>query len=313
VARLKIADLLAVRSQPISELAKATGVQEDGLYRVMRVLASVGVFREAGLRYFSLTPKAEPLRSDSPHSIRDLVVWMSDPFHFHTWSDMMHCVQTGQTAIQHLYGKQVFQFLGDDPEESAVFSAGMTGFCNMAVPAILEAYDFSGIGTLLDVAGGHGLVLTSILGKYPQMRGILFELEHVAEGAREQIRKLALAERCQVVTGDFFASVPAGCDAYLMQHIIHDWEDDKAVHILKNVRRALGTNANGRLLLLEGVITPGNQPDLAKFIDLEMLILTGGRERSEDEFGQLFERSGFRLNRVVHTRAPISVIEAIPI
>ena len=312
-AKLKVADLLTAGPRPIAELAKATGVREDGLYRVMRTLASVGVFSEVGLRYFALTPKAEPLRSDVPNSIRDLVLWVCDPFHFHTWKEMMHCVQTGQTAVEHLYRKPVFQVLEDDREESGVFNAGMTGFCNLVSSAVLDAYDFSGVGSLMDVAGGHGLMLASILKAYPRMHGFLFELNHVAEGAREHFRKLELAGRCQVVTGDFFAKIPAGAEVYVMQHIIHDWEDDKAVQILNNVRRALAGNSKGRLLLLEGVIAPGNQTDFTKLVDLEMLIMCGGRERSEQEFGQLFKRSGFRLNRVVRTQGPICVIEAMPV
>jgi hypothetical protein len=313
VARLKIADLLAAGPQPVAELAKATRVREDGLYRVLRALASIGVFSEPGLRYFSLTPMAEPLRSDSPHSIRDLILWMSDPFHFRTWAEMMHCVETGETAIERLYGKPAFDFLAENAEESAIFNAGMSGFCRLAMPAVLKAYDFSGIGSLTDVAGGHGLVLTSILKEHPKMRGILFELEHVAAGARERIRELGLAERCQVVSGSFFDWIPAGADAYLLQHIVHDWQDEQAIQILKNVRRALGSKANGKLLLLEGIIAPGNEPGIAKFIDLEMLILAGGRERSQEEFAQLLESSGFRLNRVVYPEGPICVVEAVPV
>ncbi len=273
----------------------------------------MGVFSEIGLRSFSLTARSEPLRSDSSDSIRDIVLWISSPFHFQTWSDMMRSVQTGQTAIQHLYGKAPFEFFEDSPKVSAIFNAGMTGISNITVPAVLEAYDFSGIDTLMDVAGGHGFVLTSILQRYPKMRGVVYELNHVAEGARERIRNLDLTERCEVLSGNFFESIPPRCDVFLMQQIIHDWQDEQAIQILRNVRQAISANPRGRLLLLEGVIAPGNESDATKFTDLEMLMLAGGRERSEDEFSRLLGDGGFRLNRVVKTRASICVLEAFPV
>ena len=204
-------------------------------------------------------------------------------------------------------GVPVFEYFPKHPEESEIFNNAMTMFSAMVIPAVLEVYDFSGIGTLVDVAGGHGRVLTSILQKYPSMRGVLFDLEHVLAGARAAIDSLGLSDRCRTVSGDFFKAVPAGGDAYIMKHIIHDWDDERAATILKNIRSAM--NPGGRVILLESVVAPGNQPDFAKLIDLEMLLMPGGRERTEQEFRDLFARAGFELTRIIPTQSPLSVIE----
>jgi hypothetical protein len=184
----------------------------------------------------------------------------------------------------------------------------MTAFSAVVIPAVLETYDFSGIGTLIDIAGGHGLVLTSILQKYPAMRGVLFDLEHVLAGARPRIDSLGLSNRCRTESGDFFKAVPAGGDAYIMKHIIHDWDDERALAILGNIRAAM--NPGGRVILLEAIVLPGNQPDFGKIIDLEMLLMPGGRERTEAEFRDLFARVGFTQVRIIPTQSPLSVIEA---
>jgi hypothetical protein len=184
----------------------------------------------------------------------------------------------------------------------------MTAFSATVAPAMLQAYDFSGIGTLVDIAGGHGMILASILRQYPAMRGILFDLEHVLAGNR--LAELGVGDRVQLASGDFFRAVPAGGDAYIMKHIIHDWDDEKAVVILRNIRTALQGKPDGKVILLETVIPPGNAPDMGKLIDLEMLLLPGGRERTADEFAALFARGGFELTRIVPTQSPLSVIEA---
>jgi hypothetical protein len=185
----------------------------------------------------------------------------------------------------------------------------MTNFSAGVAPAVLEAYDFSGIGTLVDVAGGHGMLLASILRKYPSMRGILFDAEHVIAGATAP-EVLGVGSRVEKVGGDFFKAVPAGGDAYLMKHIIHDWNDERAGLILRNIRTALAGKPRGKVILVEAVIKPGNEPDLSKFIDIEMMLLPGGRERTEAEFKALFARNGFTLTRVVPTQAPLWVVEA---
>jgi len=237
----------------------------------------------------------------------EMALWMSDPFHFQVYANALHSLRTGQPAVEQTVGVPVFEYFSQQPEESEIFNNAMTMFSAMVIPAVLEVCDFSGIGTLVDVAGGHGRVLTSILQKYPSMRGVLFDIEHVLAGARAAIDSLGLSDRCRAVSGDFFKAVPAGGDAYIMKHIIHDWDDERAATILKNIRSAM--NPGGRLILLESVVAPGNQPDFAKLIDLEMLLMPGGRERTEQEFRDLFARAGFELIRITPTKSPLSVIE----
>ena len=309
---LRVADHLAPGPRTAAELAKATGVNEDALHRVLRALASAGVFAEIEPRRFALTPPAALLRTGSPESLSPLLRWISDPFHFRVYADAMHSMKTAQPAVEKTFGVPVFEHFARDTELSAVFNDAMTTFSAIVVPGVLKAYDFTGVNVLVDVAGGHGAVLTSVLEAYPQMRGILFDLDHVVAGAEPRIERLGLKNRCQTVAGDFFAKVPAGGDAYIMKHIIHDWDDERARTILKNVRVALEGKPNGKVILLESVIEPGNAPDLGKLIDIEMLMMTGGRERTADEFAALFAASGFEMTRVVRTESPLSVVEARP-
>jgi hypothetical protein len=306
--KLRIPDLLAAAPRHSADLASELNVNEDALYRVMRSLASLGLFEERSSRTFANNLASSMLRSATPGSMYEMALWMSDPFHFQVYANALHSVQTGKPAVEETFGVPVFEWFPKHPAESEVFNNAMTMFSAMVIPAVLEVYDFGGIGTLVDIAGGHGRVLTSILQRYPSMRGVLFDLEHVLAGARPAIESLGLSDRCRTISGDFFKAVPEGGDAYIMKHIIHDWDDDRAATILKNIRSAM--NRGGRVILLESVVTPGNQPDFAKIIDLEMLLMPGGRERTEQEFRELFARAGFELTRITPTKSPLSVIEA---
>jgi hypothetical protein len=305
---LGIADRLANGPRTSADLAKDAGVNEDALYRVLRALASAGVFEEQQPRTFALNLPAAVLKH-GPASLRDVGLWMTDPFHFRVYAETLHSVTTGQPAVEKVTGMPVFDYFAREPKLSAVFNNAMTSWSGPTVAAALRAYDFSGIQLLVDVAGGHGYVLTSVLRQYPTMRGVLFDLDHVIAGAAPLIDAAGVRDRVETVSGDFFKAVPAG-DAYIMKNIIHDWDDDKAIAILKNIRRALGDRQDGRVILLEAVIPPGNQPDFGKLIDLEMLLMPGGRERTSDEFASLFDRAGFELARIVPTESPLSVVEA---
>jgi len=307
-AQLRVADELAAGPRPVADLARRTGANEDALYRLLRALAMVGVFTEVSPRTFALTPVANLLRADVPGSVRDMVLWTCDDLHFRTYAELPHAVRTGETLGERVVKMPVFEYFQRNPEVSARFNNAMTNFSGGIVPAVLEAYDFAGIDVLVDVAGGHGMVLGSILRQYPAMRGILFDLDHVLAGATV-IDELGVADRCQKIAGDFFTSVPAGGDAYLMKHIVHDWDDEKAGVILTNIRKALEGKPDGKLIVLDAVIKPGNEPDLAKLIDLEMLVFPGGRERTQEEFTALFARHGFELTRVVPTHSPVCVVE----
>jgi len=204
----------------------------------------------------------------------------------------------------------VFEHFARNPELSKVFNDAMTGFSSVIIPALVESYDFSGIRTLADIAGGHGAVLTAILEKHPGMTGILFDVDHVIAGARPKIEVQGLAGRVSTASGDFFEAVPPGADAYVMKHILHDWDDEKAALILSNIRKVLPKD--GRVIVIEAVIPPGNEPGLGKILDLEMLVMPGGRERTEEEFRALFERAGFTLTRLIPTASPLSILEAKP-
>jgi len=308
VAQLGIADHLAGGPRTAADLAARTGASEDGVYRVLRALAMVGVFTETAPRTFALTPAADLLRSGVPGSVRDLVLWMCDTFHFRVYAELTEAVRTGEPIGDKVVGMPVFEYLERNPELGARFNNAMTNFSAGVAPAVLQAYDFSGIGVLVDVAGGHGMLLSTILRKYPSMRGILFDAPHVIAGAAAP-EVLGVGGRVEKVAGDFFTSVPAGGDAYIMKHIIHDWNDERSGVILRNIRTALAGKPRGKVILVEAVIKPGNEPDLSKFIDIEMMLLPGGRERTEAEFKALFERNGFRLTRIVPTEAPLWVVE----
>ena len=310
IVKLGIPDLLAAGPMRAEQLSQKTGINEDRLYRILRALSTVGIFRETEHHSFEHTPTSELLRRDHPQSLYDLVNWIADPFHFRTYANLMRTVKTGESAMELAAGKSVFDFFRDDPEESQVFNAAMVNFTRTCIGAILEAYDFSSIRKLVDVGGGYGSVVAAILGHYPAMRGILYDMDHVVAGARPVLAADGVADRCEVVPGNFFESVPAGGDSYIMKHIIHDWEDDKALTILNNIRHALKGVDGGKVILLEAVVAGPGEPDMAKWIDLEMMAGPGGRERTREEFQRLFEKAGFRLSRVVPTKSPLSVIEA---
>ena len=313
-AELKIADLIGVGSKSVAELASRTSTNEDALFRLLRLLAMTGIFTETESRHFSLTPPAELLRSDHPQSMRDTVVWLADPFHFNIAAELLHSVRTGQPTVEHVTGKPAFHYFSSDQVEFGRFHRAMTNLSAMAVGAALEAYDFSSFRSIVDVGGGHGFAICSILQKYPQMEGVLFDLQDIVPGADKRIREYGLQERCRTAFGDFFQAVPEGGDVYFMKHILHDWTDEQATTILRNCRRALDSkrngNRSGKVVLLEFVVPPGNQPHPSKIIDIEMLFFPGGRERMEQEWRDLFADAGFRLSRIVPTKSPFSVIEA---
>jgi O-methyltransferase domain len=310
VVRMGIPDILANGPLPISDLAAKTSSHADALYRVMRLLASVGVFAESPGRVFALTPRSELLRSDTPGSLRDFVLWVGNGFHFKVWSEMAHAIRTGQPAVEMVCGKSCFDAIFGDPEVAYDFNSAMTCFSRLIAPALLEAYDFSGIGTLMDVAGGHGAILCEVLSRYPNMKGILFDLPNVVQEANCHICSLKLEDRCETVKGDFFENIPAGADAYYMQHILHDWADEHALKILGNVRCALDGRENGKLIVLESVIVEDSVPSPAKWVDLEMLLMPGGRERTETEWRELFTKAGFEITQILPIKMGKGVIEA---
>jgi hypothetical protein len=308
-AKLQIADLLADGPRSAEELAAATGVAPRPLHRVLRALAGVGIFaRDADAR-LRLNPLAEPLRDGGPESLRALAVMIGGE-QDRCWDDLLETIRTGETAFDRLFGRPVFDYLGEHPEQAEIFDAAMTGFSGRAMRALLDAYDLSGIGTLADVGGGLGTNLAAALRRYPTMRGLLFDRPHVVERARPRLEAAGVAGRCAVEGGDFFKAVPGGADAYLLGHIIHDWDDARAGLILDNLRRAMPAGAN--LLLVEYVLPEGDGAWFGKFLDLHMMVAIGGLERTQAEYQRLFAAHGFHLARVVPTAGDISVIEGVP-
>jgi SAM-dependent methyltransferase len=312
-AKLGIADLLKDGPRPCTELAQLTGTHAPSLARLLRLLVSAGVFAEKEEEHFGLTPIGVYLQTDIPGSLRALVLQFAGPWHSGSWSDLLYSVQTGEIAFDHRFGMSIFPYLTQHPDEAAVFDAAMTALSTQAAAAVVAAYDFSALGTIVDVGGGHGAMLRGILQATPAARGILFDLPHVVEGAKPQIEAAGLAERCTVMGGDFFVSVPSGGDAYVLSVVIHDWDDERSLTILKNCHRAM--NKAGRLLLVELVLPARiDQSPKSQIIvgsDVNMLVLAGGRERTEAEFRALFEAAGFKLTRIIPTQGLASVVEGI--
>ena len=306
-AKFGIAELLQDGPRTVEELAEASSANADALYRLLRGLASVGIFAEGEPRQFSLTPLAEPLRGDEPGSKRALAL-MSGDEQFRAWSEIDYSIRTGKTAFDKVFGKPIFEYLGEHEDKARIFDAAMTGIHGRESNAVLDAYDFSDIGVLADIGGGNGSQITSILEKHAELKGILFDLPHVVERAHERLRATGLSHRCQVVGGNFFESVPDGADAYMMRHIIHDWDDEKALTILRCCRAAMSRQS--KLLIIESMIPPGNDPFGGKLLDLVMLLIPGGKERTEEEYRALLGKAGFDLARIVPTSTEISVIEA---
>ncbi|MDT7602574.1 MAG: hypothetical protein QOF61_571 [Acidobacteriota bacterium] len=309
-AKLGVADLVADAPKSVEELAAATEMHAPSLYRVLRALSSVGIFAEDGEGRFAQTPLSATLLTDAPGSLRWLAMTELGEEHYPAWEELLFSVKTGERAFDRRFNKPVWEFFAENPENARIFNNAMTGTTAMIIEGVLGAYDFSTARQLIDVGGGHGELLASILKASPRASGVLFDAPQVVAGARERLEAAGVAERCEIVGGDFFESVPAGADAYTLKWILHDWDDEQSVRILKNVRRAI--TDGGRLLIIEAVIPKGNEPHFGKFIDLNMLVMTGGRERTEDEFRALLNASGFRLARVVATASPVAVVEALP-
>ena len=306
-AELGIADILSNGPCSIEDLADKTNTKSNALYRVMRALASAGIFVQEPDGRFLLTPAAGLLRSDVPKSQRFFAIMMGAEFHG-AWGELLHTVRSGEPGWQKRFGTPAFQYMIEHPERHKIYDSAMGGYGRAEGEAMLDAYDFSAFQTVMDVGGGSAMLLAAILNRYPDLKGILFDLPPVADRARSSISDAGLSDRCRIEGGDFLASVPAGADAYIMQHIIHDWDDSEAISILRNCREAM--NPDSRILLVETVIPTGNEPCFGKWLDL-MMLLVGGRERTEQEYRQLFSAAGLMLTRVIPTALEVSIIEGV--
>ena len=298
VTRLGIPDLLADGPREIDELARATESHAPSLRRILIFLAGVGVLDNVGPQRFALTPVSALLRTGVPGSVRSSVLLSLGESHWRPWGHLLHTVRTGETAFDHAHGTGLFDYLAGHPEAAAVFNAGMAGNSPAHARLVAATYDFSEMSVVVDVGGGRGRLLATILERYPRLRGILFDQPHVIEDARQILEEVGVVDRCELVGGSFFDAVPTGGDAYILRNIIHDWEDDRAVAILTSCRRAMAAGA--RLLLVERyVATDPHEAFPVLQSDLEMLVILGGLERTTDEYATLLARSGLRLVQTI--------------
>ncbi|HXN98932.1 MAG TPA: methyltransferase [Candidatus Acidoferrales bacterium] len=309
LAQLGVPDVIDAAPKSAEELASRIGADPQALYRLMRATAAVGVLSEGPDGKFSQTPMSAVLRSDSTPSLRAFAIMSGREWHGRGWSHLEYCVRTGKQALEQIYGAPIFEYLKQNPAEGQIFNDAMTQYSMIDSPAVADAYNFDGIRSIVDVAGGHGLLLATILKRNTNMNGTLYEMPHVLEGARNGPLKPVM-ERCTFASGDMFSSVPAGADAYIMKHIIHDWPDDRCVQILKACRKSV--NPGGKLLVVDNVIHPGNDFSPGKFLDLQMLIFPSGCERTEKQFRALLAAAGWQLSRIIPTAAAESIVEAVP-
>jgi len=309
-AKLGIADLVADGPRQVDDLARACGAQADLLNRVLRALSSVGIFTAHGKDSYGLTPLANLLRSDLPNTMRPQAI-MHGEEQYRAWSHVLQNVKTGEIAFEKEYDKTYFGYLAEHPEADRVFNEAQAGYTKEVAGAVVDAYDFTPFATVVDVGAGYGPMLLKLLGRYPHLRGILFDQPHVADAALARIQAAGLTGRCLAEGGDFFAAVPPGGDAYILSLLLHDWDEERSIAILKNIRRAIAPN--GRLLVVELVLPEGQTPFFGKWLDLHMAVLLGARERTANEFRDLFAASGFKLQRIIPTSTGMSIVEAVPV
>ena len=309
LAQLGIPDLVEHGPKSAEELAAQIGADPRALYRLMRATACVGVLSEGADGKFSETPLSAVLRSNANPTLRAFAIMHGREWHGLGWSHLDYCVRTGKQALDKIYGTPIFQFFEQRPEEAKLFNQSMTDLSTIDGPAVADAYSFGEIQSIVDVGGGHGLLLATILARNPHLKGTLYDVAHVVAGAKGGPLEPVM-DRCTIASGDMFSSVPAGADVYIMKHIIHDWPDEGCINILKACRK--GVNPSGKLLVVDNVIQPGNEFAPGKFLDLQMLIFPGGCERTEKQFGELLAAAGWRLNRVIPTAAIESIVEGVP-
>jgi SAM-dependent methyltransferase len=308
-AKLRIADLLKDGPQTCITLASTTGSDATALFRLLRALSSVGVFSQVSKDSFALSRLAQSLQTDAPGSLRAMVITLGE-IHYQAFGDLLHSVQTGSPGFHKVFGVRLFDYLQQNTDAAAAFNRGMTNLSSMLAYAILMAYNFSGITSVVDVGGGEGRLVRKILELNPEMRGTVFDLPTTVGTVHHEPNGDTCGGRCSYIAGDFFTSVPEGSDAYLLCSVIHDWDDTRAITILRNCRRAMARD--GRLLLVEMVVPDSSTPCFSKLLDLNMLVMAGGRERTKAEFDALLDAADYKLTRVVPTIGPQSILEAVP-
>jgi O-methyltransferase domain/Dimerisation domain len=309
-AELGIADLLRDGPRTAPELADATGTHAPVLYRLLRALASIGVFQEDGEQRFALTATGQYLRTDHPLSVDPLARFFGADYEWRAWGDLIHSVRTGENAAVHALGVDVWEHRRRHPEDGAAFDAAMRTLSRAQLGPLLAAHDFGRYTQIVDVGGGTGALLADVLQQHPGVRGTLFDQPHVVADAAPILQAADVADRVTIVAGDFFAEVPTGADAYLLRRILHDWDDADCLRILHTLRRAV--TPRSRLLIVDAVVGPPNEDPTSKFLDLMMLVSAGGRERTEPQWRALLAEGGFHLERITPAALANHLIEAVP-
>lgn len=308
VARLGVADQLRDGPRRSDDLAQMVGADAQALYRVLRLVASLGVFTEVAPGVFGLTPLGATLTTDAPDSVRNLAIAETSLGRWLPWGRLEECVRSGQSMAPEALGMGIFDWYAQNPDEAGVFHAALDEISVSIASELVRVYDLSGMRTVVDIGGGQGSLLATVLDANPHARGVLFDLPNVIDIAGDAIAGHEFGDRCDLVSGDFFTAVPAGGDLHLLKQIVHDWDDERATRLLTNCHQAL--NPDGTLLLIEMVVPTDNRPSLVQAMDLNMLVLLGGRERTEDEYRALLGATGFRLERVIPTQTLFSLLEA---
>ncbi|MBS1915556.1 MAG: methyltransferase [Bacteroidetes bacterium] len=308
-AKLNIADHLKDGSKNAAQLAEATHSHAPSLYRVLRALSSVGIFKEDKAHQFELTPLGNTLQTDVPGSMKAMAIAQLGD-HFNAWGNLLYSIKTGNISFDHIEGMPVWKYYQMHPDEGLNFMKAMSGLTEAVIMYVLPEYDFSCFKTIVDVGGGNGTLLMAVLDKAPGTNGIVFDEEYVVEETKKLIAQKGYGNRCETAAGSFFDFIPENADAYIMKMVLHDWNDEQCLQILKNCNKAM--KPGSKLLVLDSVIPEGNEPHPGKFMDINMLAMTGGRERTEGEFASLFSKAGLKLSRVVQTHSPMfSIVEAI--
>jgi hypothetical protein len=310
-AKLGIADRLATGPRSATELAGATGMHAPSLHRLMRTLAGLGILTERDGQRFDLTSLGEALKTDAPGSARATLMAFCGPAFWHGWEEIVYSLETGKTGFERACGMPFFEYLAQHPQEASDFSEAMVGYHGAEPPAVARAYDFSGLKTIVDVGGATGNMLAAVLSQHAGPRGVLYDRPHVVSDAPALLKARGVEARVAIEPGDFFERVPAGGDAYLLSHIIHDWNEAQCLTILAHCRNVI--QPDGRLLIVETVLPAGDTPHQGKVQDMVMLVFPGGQERTEAEYASLLGQAGFRLSRVVPTESIVSVVEAVPV
>src|ERR1700747_3158215 len=308
-AKLGIADVLKHGPKSSNEIALATGADDNSISRLMRALCAVGVFRVNGNGTFAITDLGKPLQSGIPGSLRAMVITLGE-VHYAAWAHLLESVKTGAAAFPHAFGTKMFDYLGRENEAGNTFNRAMTDYSALSSCAVLLSYDFSGVRSIVDVGGGCGTLLTSILLMYPSMRGTLLDIRPVIAAAEQSLKAHPCRERCTMVSGSFLDSVPCDFDAYVLSSVIHDWDDERAIQILQNCKRSMGQQS--RVLLVEFIVPARGEKSFSKLLDLNMLVMNGGREQTELEYRRWFDAAGLRMTRIIPTLSPLCVLEAGP-